>query len=101
VVQAEAFSHGVQGEHGSYGETLFQDEVLAQTSQLREIAFVFQRQADGGDFCVRIAGEIGEGAMPNFAVIAVGMAEQVRSIGFAVDRFVDGVDSHRVHIVHH
>jgi hypothetical protein len=34
-------------------------------------------------------------------VIAVGMAEQVGGIGFAVDSFMDGVESHRVHIIHH
>ena len=39
--------------------------------------------------------------MPDLAVVAVGMAEEVRGIGFAVDRFVDGVESHRVHNIHH
>jgi len=79
---------------------LFQDEVLAQTGQLSEIAFVFQRQVDGGDFRFRVTGKVGNGAMPDFAVVAVGMAEQVGGIGFAVDGLVDGVDSHRVHIIH-
>ena len=77
MVQAEAFGHGVQGEHGSYGKTLFQDEVLAKTGQLSEIAFVFHRQTDGGDFRFRVAGKVGNGAMPDLAVVAVGMAEQV------------------------
>ena len=66
---------------------------------MSEIAFVFEGQADGSDFRFRVAGEVGDGAMPDLAVIAVGMAEQVRGIGLAVDRLVDGVESHRVHII--
>ena len=80
---------------------MFQDEVLAQTGQLSEIAFVFQRQADGGDFRFRVAGKVGDGPMPDLAVIAVGMAEQVGGVRFAVDGFVNSVESHRVHIIRH
>ena len=65
-----------------------------------EVAFVFERQADGGDFRFRVAGKVGDGPMPDLAVVAIGMAEQVGGVGFAVDGLVDGVDSHRVHIIH-
>ena len=100
VLQAEAFGHGVQGKHGPHSETLFQDEVLAEASQFGEIAFVLERRANGGDFRLRVAGKVGDGPMPNLAVVAIGMAEQMGSVGFAVDGLVDGVDSHRVHIIH-
>ena len=60
---------------------------------------MLESQLDGLDLFVGTMGNVSKGAMLDFPVLAVGLAEQVSSVFLAVDLGSTGVDMHSGHTI--
>ena len=78
---------------------LFQNEILLQGGDFGEVALVLQRQSNGLDFLIRATRQVGNGAMADLSIISVGLSQEVGSVFFPVDGFVNSVESHRVYFI--
>ena len=58
---------------------------------------MFESQFDGLDFLGGASGEIGDGAVFDLALFAVGLAEQHAGVGLAFDGYFRPVDIHSEH----
>lgn len=59
--------------------------------------FILESQFDGLEFLLGTGGEVGDGAVFDFAVLAEGPAEENPVIGFAVDGGFGAVEIHSEH----
>ena len=64
-----------------------------------EVVFVFESELDGLKFGLGASGEVGNGAVKDFALLTEGLTEEDAVIGFAVDRGFGAVEIHSEHIV--
>ena len=60
--------------------------------------FVLQGEFDRRDFLIRTLGEIGNGAVLNLAMLAIGFAQQNTCIDLIARADFTGVEIHRVHL---
>ena len=60
---------------------------------------MFEGQFDGLEFLVGTGGEIGNGAVFDFALLAEGLAQEDPAIGVAIDRGLRAVEIHSEHII--
>ena len=62
-----------------------------------QVLFVLESQFDGLDFLRGARGEIGDGAVFDFAVLPVGLAQEDTVVGFAVNGDLRAVEIHSEH----
>ena len=60
---------------------------------------MFEGQFDGLEFHLGTVGEVGDGAMFDFAVLAEGLAEEDPVIGLAVERGFGAVEINSEHLI--
>jgi DNA helicase HerA-like ATPase len=60
---------------------------------------MLERQFDGLEFHLGTSGEVGDGAVFDFAVLAEGLAEEDAVVGFAVDGGMGAVEIHSEHTI--
>jgi hypothetical protein len=90
---AESVGDGVEAKHGAHA-VAFDHGHVVHRAQHRQIAFMLERELDGGDFLVGAVGEVGERALLDLAVFAVRMAQEMAGVGFAALVGDGGVDMH-------
>ena len=97
---ALALGHLVEHPNGAKAKPLAQ---LEWTGTLRleyiEVLLMFESQFDGLDFQLRAGGEIGDGAVFDFAAFTEGLAKEDAVIGFAIDGDFRAVQIHSEHII--
>jgi hypothetical protein len=60
---------------------------------------MFEGQFDGQEFLLGTGGEVGDGTVFDFAILAEGLAEEDPAIGFAVGGSLRAVEIHSEHII--
>ena len=58
---------------------------------------MFEGEFDGLEFLLGTGGEVGDGAVFDFAVLAEGLAQEDPAIGVAIDRGLGAVEIHSEH----
>ena len=95
----QALGHLAQRPDRAKGKALAQVErPLAGLGERLQIFFMFERQFDSIDFLGGAGGEIGDGAVFDLAVVAVGLAQQDTGVGPAADGDFRLIEIHSVHI---
>ena len=100
VDDAGALSQRVKHPDSAEAKPLAQDQrIWSGRLERVEIFLMFESQLNGFDFLVGASGEIGDSAVFDFSILAVGLAKQDAAIGFAVDRGFGAVEIHSGHIL--
>ena len=86
IDESRFLGQGVKQPNRTEGQPLAQlKRILRGVFECFQIVFVFEGLLDGLDFGVGTFGKIGDGAVLDFAGLAIGLREKNAAVGIAVD----------------